>query len=259
MFDHLDIVDTRYVDVVQAAITEGRVLCKVQGIHSAIDVDSILYGECFAALRGQDGRVYGACDFIPALETMHEAPLIDQYMLDQVLDRLEHDGNAVLGCNLSADNFSNQDMWAGVLSQIQTRPQLAERLVLEITETQAFECLTFSAHAITNIRSFGCRVALDDFGAGFASPRLLQLINFDIVKIDKAFIRDIRPSASGSDSLSHLVGLASSFAPIIVVEGIETKQQAETALVAGATHIQGHYLSMPIAYDAVVRNDVRIA
>lgn len=256
MFDSLD---TRYVDVVQSAITEGRVICRVQGIHSAVNVDSILYGECFAALQGRDGRIYGAFDFIPALETMHETPLIDQYMLNQILDRLEHDGNAVLGCNLSADNFNNQDILAGVLKQVQSRPRLAQRLVLELTETQALRSLSLSAHAIMDLRSLGCRVALDDFGAGFASPRLLQLIDFDIVKIDKAFIHDIRRSAVGSDSLSHLVGLASSFAPIVVVEGVETKVQHDAVLAAGATHAQGHFFSMPTAYDTVARNDARVS
>ena len=257
MFDHLDILDTGYVDVVQSAITEGRVLCKVQGIHLAGDVDAILYGECFAALQGIDGRTYGAGDFIPALEALRESWLIDQHMLGMVIFRLETDINAVLGCNLSADNFDSEEMWAGILSLIQARPEIAQRLILEITERQALENLAFSARAIKDIRSLGCRVALDDFGAGCSSPRLLQLIDFDIVKIDKAFIHDIRRSTGGSDSLSHLVGFASSFAPVIVVEGIETKAQAERATVSGATHLQGHYLSMPVEYAAVVRAGAR--
>ncbi|WP_022709319.1 EAL domain-containing protein [Pseudochrobactrum sp. AO18b] len=256
MFDNLD---TRYADIVQSAITEGRVFCRVQGIHSTINVDCILYGECLAALQGRDGRIHSAFDFIPALEAIHETPLIDQYMLNQILDRLEHDDDAVLGCNLSADNFNNQDILAGVLKQIQSRPRLAQRLVLELTETQALRSLSLSARAIMDLRSLGCRLALDDFGAGFASPRLLQLIDFDIVKIDKAFIHDIRQSAIGFNSLNHMVGLASSFAPIVVVEGVETKVQYDAVLAAGATHAQGYFFSMPTAYSTVARNHAKVS
>jgi EAL domain-containing protein (putative c-di-GMP-specific phosphodiesterase class I) len=51
----------------------------------------------------------------------------------------------------------------------------------------------------------------------------------------------------GRDSLSHLVGFAACFAPAVVVEGIETEQQLAAACTAGATHVQGFYLSKPVA------------
>lgn len=228
MFDQLDAVDLKLIDIVDEAIADGRVSLAVQQICAVNNPDQVLYEECLARLTGFDGTVHSACEFIPCLEALGATPLLDQHMLTLILDRLERDSSAVLGCNLSADNFSSEDTWAGVLEQVQTRPQLAQRLVLELAETQALRSLSFSAHVILQFRGLGCRVALDDFGAGFASPRLLQLIDFDIVKIDKTFIHDIRRSVVGSESLSHMVGFASSFAPIVVVEGVETRAQVDT-------------------------------
>lgn len=251
MFTQLDAADPKHIEIVDEAIADGRVSFAVQPICAANNPEQILYAECLARLTGFDGRIHSAWEFVPCLEALRAAPLLDQHMLDLILDQLERDSDAVLGCNLSADNFSN-DAWDGVLEQIQTRPHLAHRLVLELTETQALRSLSFSAAAIADIRGLGCRVALDDFGAGFASPRLLQLIDFDIVKIDSSFIHDIRRSTVGSDSFNHMVGFASCFAPVVVVEGVETKAQVNAALAAGATHIQGYFLSIPSGYDALV-------
>lgn len=260
MFDQLDAVDPKHIDIVDEAIADRRVSFAVQPVCAVNNRKEVLYEECLARLTGLDGRVHAACEFVPCLEALGATPLLDRHMLDLILDRLEIDSGAVLGCNLSADNLGSEDMWAGVLEQVQTRPELARRLILEITETQALQSLSFSAQAIMNIRGLGCRVALDDFGAGFASPRLLQLIDFDIVKIDKAFVHDIRRSAFGSDSLSHMVGFASSFAPIVVVEGVETKAQVNVALAAGATHIQGYFLSGPTpAHGPVAGNNARVS
>lgn len=245
MFDHLDFLDSRYVDIVEAAIADGRASCNVQAVHAVDDIDTILYGECLATLQGPDGNVYGAGDFIPALEALREAPLIDRYMVRFVLDLLEDDPRAVLGCNLSAENFIDRTSWDAIAGQIQARSELAPRLILEVTETREFCELALSSRMIDNIRNLGCRVALDDFGTGYASPSLLRLIDFDIVKIDQSFLDTVRPSVRGGSSLAHLVNFASCYAPTLVVEGVETEIQAEQAALAGATHLQGYLLSCP--------------
>lgn len=246
MFADLDLLDPRHIEIIDEAIGDGRMGFSVQDICSASDPNDILYGECLARLTGTDGRIYSAREFVPCLEAMGEAPLIDQHMLGLVLDQLERNPDAVLGCNLSADNLGDEALWDGVREQVRSYPHLAHRLVLELTEAQPIPSLSFAARMIADIRELGCRVALDDFGAGFASPRLVQLIDFDIIKIDKGLVHDVRPSADGRNSLQNIVGFASSFAPLIVVEGVETAAQIDAARAAGATHFQGHFFSTPV-------------
>lgn len=207
--------------------------------------DAILYKECLARLEGDGGRTWTAQQFISALEQAGAISLLDHRMLALVLERLASDPAAVLGCNLSADTLANPTTWNGILELIRARPDLASRLVLELTETRPLDDPERAAAMLAEARKLGCRVALDDFGIGFASPRLAQQIHADIIKIDKSFVVDIRPSPDGSDSLRHLVGFASACAPIIVVEGIETVEQAHTAHAAGATHLQGYFFCRP--------------
>ncbi|MCZ4072112.1 EAL domain-containing protein [Agrobacterium sp. LMR679] len=246
MLGQLDILDTKCADLVAEAIADDRVGLDVQGIHAASNTDQILYGECSAHLTGSDGCMYGASDFVPLLEILGETPMLDRHVLALVLDMLEADPHAVLGCNLSAHNLVDAATWNVILRQVAARAQLANRLVLELTETRALKDLTLSAMMLADIRRLGCRVALDDFGTGFASPEVLRLTPVDIVKIDASFLWDIHRSPNGGDSLSHMVGLAGCFAPIVVIEGVESEDEANCARGAGATHLQGYHLSQPV-------------
>lgn len=247
MFEQLAMHDQACTDIVVSAIADQRMGCVVQTVWSLNVPEDVLYGECLARMIDLNGEVIAAGAFVPRLEARGAAPVLDRHMLKLVLDRLETDPTTVLGCNISADNFADATAWSGMLDQIQCRAYLAPRLILELTESSAIADLSFGARKIADVQNLGCRVALDDFGVGFASPRLVQLIDFDIVKIDKAFIHDIRPSSEGSNSLRHIVAFASCFAPTVVVEGVESAAQVDVARAAGATHVQGHLFAMPHA------------
>ena len=250
MFEHLDILDERHVNIVAEAIASDRITCAVEDVFSTSANSETLYGECLARLTGPDGHIYPASAFVPCLDAWRETPVLDRHVLKLALDHLDADPAKVLGCNISADNFTSTTAWSGIRNRILDRAYLAPRLVLELTEVQPLGALSFCADAITELQNIGCRIALDDFGTGFASPRLLQMINFDIVKIDRAFVHDIRSSHNGRDSLQNMVGLASSFASFIVVEGVETAAQLDAARTAGASHVQGHFFSVPVQHSA---------
>lgn len=246
MFDHLGIWDSGHIEIVKSAIADGRSGFNVQAIHSVGCVDLVYYRECLATLRGTDGRQYGAGTFIPHLEALGHAALIDQNMVRLVLDQLERDPVAVLGCNVSADNLTDRQTWDGIAGQIRSRPNLASRLILELTESRPLYDLARSLSMLDEVRELGCQIALDDFGTGYASPRLLRLIDFDIVKIDRSFLNPIETTGFNDGSLSHLINFASCYSPAIVMEGIETVEQAQFSAISGATHLQGFGMSLPV-------------
>lgn len=259
MVNDIEFLNNKHLEIIAKAIIDDRISCFVQDVRSALATDQTFYGECLARLSDQSGRVYAASEFVPYLDALREAPMLDRHMLKLVLDLLETDSALVLGCNLSADNVADTATWNAIFGQIRDRAHLARRLVLEITETREWSSLSFCSDMIAEVRSLGCRVALDDFGVGFASPRLLQLIDFDIVKIDQAFVHDIRRSAEGRNSLQNIVEFASSFAPLIVVEGVETAAQIDAARAAGATHFQGHFFSVPVARNGAMPGSAGVA
>ncbi|MBN9045243.1 MAG: EAL domain-containing protein [Rhizobiales bacterium] len=245
MLDHLDVADAAWISEVTEAISENRIQIMVQGVHSITDVDRTLYGECFARLIDPEGNIHTAGEFVPILELWGKTPMLDRHVLGLVLDELSSDPHVVLGCNISSDSLADEQSWQPLKDQLENRRHLIDRLVLEITETRPLGNIINVRERISEARQFGCRVAVDDFGCGNIVPSQLLNLDIDIVKIDAVFVRNIKESGGGQNSLYHMIGLAKCSSPIVVVEGVETVRHLIDAMTAGSTHVQGYYLSKP--------------
>ncbi|AYG63335.1 EAL domain-containing protein [Rhizobium jaguaris] len=211
---------------------------------SQIDVpEKVLYWECFARISDAHGVVHSASAFAPYLESSLASFDLDARMLDLILSRLAKDQDLVLGCNISAANLADRDHWRQILRQIERRSELAPRLILEITET--YPLVSEGVDRLAAVRALGCRVAIDNFGAGMATPARLLTVPADIIKIEASLVRNVRMSEKGQNSLHYLVGFASCVAPTIVAEGIEKEEHLDAARASGATHVQGFLFGKP--------------
>ena len=136
--------------------------------------------------------------------------------------------------------------WLRALTaRLRRDPGLASRLVIEITETAALYDIEESIRFVAALRQAGCRVALDDFGAGHASLRHLQSLPVDTVKIDGALIRDVARNPENRVFLRHLVGLAAGFGFKTVAECVETAEDAAILREERVDYLQGHYCGRP--------------
>jgi EAL domain-containing protein (putative c-di-GMP-specific phosphodiesterase class I) len=121
----------------------------------------------------------------------------------------------------------------------------ARRLVLEVTEHSEvadYEALVSSLHAL---RSEGCRIAVDDAGAGYASLRHILRLRPDYIKLDMTLTRDIDTDADRRALASSLLTFAREVSATVIAEGIETAAELETLRELGATLGQGYYLARP--------------
>ena len=225
------------------AISDRGLSFAAHKISQAEAPDKVLYWECLARLTDARGVVHDAGEFAPYLEFAGTSFDLDVRMLDQILSVLAANPSLVLGCNISAANLSAADCWAQIFNKIGHQPELASRLVLEITET--YPLVGEGIDRLALVQALGCRLAIDNFGTGLATPARLLSVPADIVKIDASFVRDIRTPENGQNSLYHLVGLAASVAPIVVVQGIEKQEQLDAARAARATHVQGFLFGKP--------------
>ena len=229
----------------KSALSEGRIFAARQGVHDVGNTGKLLYSECLARMIDEWGVVHSAGAFVPYLEGAGGAAVLDHYMLEMIFKELESEPDAVLGCNLSAHTLSNPDHCALLLDSIQRHRIAASRLILEVTETAPLHYPAAAQEFLKAARAAGCRIAIDDFGAGYAAPSRLLDVAVDIVKIDASFTHRILRGHDGRGSLYHIVGLAACAVPIVVVEGVETDEHLQAALAAGATHLQGYLLSRP--------------
>ena len=98
---------------------------------------------------------------------------------------------------------------------------------------------------VAALKALGCRVALDDFGAGYTSFRSLRLLGVDMVKIDGSFIQNLGTQAEDELFVRTLIELARSFGITTVGEWVGDQKTAEMLEKAGVSYMQGYFFGAP--------------
>jgi diguanylate cyclase (GGDEF)-like protein/PAS domain S-box-containing protein len=187
------------------AIDENRLQLHYQEVAPLREECEAPYIELLLRLRDEDGRIVFPGAFIPAAERYGMMPLLDRWVIAQSLanfDRLHVSGRAPGCCaiNLAASTLEDDGLADYVLDRITRHSVAPEHLCFEITETEAMRNVARAMRFIERVRAVGCKVALDDFGAGMSSFGYLKNLPVDTIKIDGSFVRDIE-----SDPMSRSI------------------------------------------------------
>lgn len=231
-------------DRVQRALRDDRLVFAYQPVVDA-GTGVVDYYECLLRMIGDDGALISAGEFVPAIEQLGFIRLIDRYVLEKAVAEVTEHPGIRLGFNISGLTATDRAWLRAITALLKDRPGVARRLVVEITETSALHDIAESARFVRTLRDLGCRVALDDFGAGFTSLRHLQALAVDTVKIDGSFVRDIAESYDNQLFLRHLVGLATGLGLDTVAECVETARDASILRREGVGYLQGYYFGKP--------------
>jgi EAL domain-containing protein (putative c-di-GMP-specific phosphodiesterase class I) len=121
---------------------------------------------------------------------------------------------------------------------------VAERLIIEITETAAIQDVDDTRGFVTRVKDLGCRIAIDDFGAGNTSFRNLRKLGVDIVKIDGAFVQNIARSADDRAFVQTLIDLARRLEIKTVAEWVQDDDSALMLRDWGCDFVQGRLIGL---------------
>jgi EAL domain-containing protein (putative c-di-GMP-specific phosphodiesterase class I) len=230
--------------MVKAALRQDRLLFAFQPVVCAA-TGKVDYFECLLRMRREDGEIVSGGEFITTIEYLGLIGLVDRFVLDRTARELDTHPEVRLGFNVSGLTAGDRPWLRSLMSVLQNRPDLARRLVIEITETAALYDIEETARFVDTLRHAGCRVALDDFGAGHTSLRHLQTLSVDIVKIDGSFVRNLADSPENRIFLRHLLGLTKGFGLSSVAECVESAEDAELLRAEGVGYLQGYHIGPP--------------
>lgn len=229
---------------IKQALSENRLAFAYQPIVDAAS-GRVAFHECLLRMRTPEGEIVSAGKFVPVIERLGLSRIIDRRVLELVVDELETHPDVRLALNISGFTASDGVWLSRVERLLAGRPDVAARLIVEITETAAIQDLEETARFVTRLRDLGCRVALDDFGAGFTSFRHLKGLVVDVVKIDGSFVQGIGKSMENRLFVRTVVGLARSFGFKTVAECVETAEDAAALVEEGIDFFQGHHFARP--------------
>ncbi|MDK9739103.1 EAL domain-containing protein [Vibrio sp. D404a] len=210
---------------------------------------------CESLLRWNDpveGNVSPAI-FIPLAESLGLIGELTYFVLDEVLEILQWNPelfeNRYISVNISRNVLSNEDFSSRVLQIYKKHPELLKKVTFEVTEDG--ECLERDMLKIkenlAELASVGVQTAIDDFGTGYAGLDFVRQFPFNIVKIDRVFVKNILDETSlGIPLLVSMLQLAETLGMEVIVEGVENESQLSTLAALGVNYIQGFYFYKPM-------------
>ena len=231
--------ETRRVsEQIIAALNDRRIYVVLEPIVEASSGRTMFY-EALMRMRLMDSSVLSPTTVFSVAEKAGLAPLLDQRVLELALARLAADPSLTLSVNVSGLTAREPDWPEKVQAAASLHPGCAERLIIEITETCAIEDIESTRRAIARLRSFGVRVAMDDFGAGHTSFRNLRGLQLDLLKIDGAFVQNLARSPDDRFFVRTLLELAQHVGIPAVAEWVEDEETARLLKEWGVTYFQG--------------------
>jgi len=231
--------------MIENAIRQKDVMLAYQPIVSARNPELPAFYEGLIRILDEDHNILPAGDFMPVAETREVGRMIDSLALELGLATLLEQPTLRLSINMSARSIG-YPRWTEVLNQGLARDStIAERLILEITESSAMVMPDLVTVFMVDMHKRGISFALDGFGAGFTAFRYLKEFYFDIVKIDGQFIRNIHEDANNQVLAAALVSIGQQFDMLTVAEAVEQPEEAAFLQAAGFDCLQGYYFGMP--------------
>ena len=214
------------------------------------------------------GRVSPA-EFIPVAEATGLILPLGEQVLAAALRQAKAWRDAGLAwrvaVNVSAEQLACSDFVGSVKRELARCELSPSCLELELTESAAIRDLDHTTAQLGELRKFGVRVALDDFGTAYSSLTQLKRLPLDVLKIDQAFVHDLTSDltgapaagapagAPGAEIVRTVIALGHSLGLVVVAEGVETGAQLELLRGLGCDEIQGYYLARPQPAAALAR------
>ncbi|MBN9009421.1 MAG: GGDEF and EAL domain-containing protein, partial [Rhizobiales bacterium] len=206
-----------------AALNEKRLRLAFQPVLDTASRRPVFH-EVLVRLEDAEGGIAADSEFIAVAERLGLVRLIDYRVLDLALEALAAAPAHHLSVNVSAGTIGDSEWLARLSGAISGKPDLASRLIVEITETAMIAHVEEAARFVALLHDLGCRIAIDDFGAGFSSFRHLRDLGVDIVKIAGAFVENLPRSRDDQVFVRALVDIARNLGMTTVAEWVADEE-----------------------------------
>ena len=213
--------------------------------------------EALLRWRRSDQEILTPKSFLPLLE--------ETGLMTQVVERLLEDvahmqaafrdygaGDLYIAVNLSASFLHNELQSVVLLSQLISGRLSPRQLMLEVTEEALAKDPDSTLETLNKLKALGVRVALDDFGAGQSSLSHLRRFPFDVVKIDREFVRNVEMDSNDANLAEAVIRLGHAFNIEVIGEGVESDGQLNFLREHGCDAIQGYLLGYPTTEQEVM-------
>ena len=237
--------DRETLSLVSSALRDRRMRLAFQPVVYAADPGVIGFFEGFIRLLNPRDQVIPARDFMGAVEQHELGREIDCAALQMGLMTLQRNPGIRVSVNMSARSVGYRP-WGNVLRKaLRETPGLGRNLILEMTEQSILQVPDVLKPFMDEMRDHGIVFALDDFGSGAMSLRVLQEMRFEIAKIDGSLVKRVDRSPDAQAVARAAISVARELGMFVVAEAVETEGEANWLRDAGCGCLQGYLFGPP--------------
>jgi len=248
----------RWVARIQDGLRDDRFRLYAQLIEPIKSGNHRQHYEILLRLQNDDGSIVNPGEFLAAAESFYLMASLDLWVINQAFSELTemHRGPCKDRCQLSI-NLSGQSLNDPytLASYIENKLEEYELdgadICFEITESAAIENLDEAAVFIEQIREFGCKFSLDDFGTGLSSFSYLKTLNVDYLKIDGSFVRDILNDPVSESMVAAINQVGQAMDLETVAEYVESDDIKRKLASIGVDYGQGFCIGRPALFSEI--------
>ena len=211
--------------------------------------------EALARLRKPDGTLVGPAPYLKVATASGLVRKLDALVLERTCEAAARfreerpDLHLLLSCNFSGLSVAQAGFAGDFLAALRRHGLRPPQVNVEIAESTAFELSVSAKASLHKLTEAGVLLILDDFGTGYGSIVRLRELPLAAVKLDRSFLRELRPTSAEISVALALVRLTQTITPIVVAEGLETDEDVRRATEIGFTIAQGHHFLPPVPID----------
>ncbi len=230
--------NVRAADEIVNALNERRILLAFEPVAETVSRHTAYY-ECLMRIRRADGSLASASTVIPIAERLGLVRLLDHRVLELLISEMAAVPALKASVNVSPASITDPDWWSTLGALLRSNSGVAERLIVEITESMAIHDVDDTRGFVARVKDLGCKIAIDDFGSGYTSFRNLRKLGVDVLKIDGAFVQNLMRSDDDRSFVRSLVDLARRLGLSTVAEWVQDDASAALLTEWGCDYLQG--------------------
>jgi diguanylate cyclase (GGDEF)-like protein/PAS domain S-box-containing protein len=235
-------------DIIRDGLDEDRFVLQAQPIMNLATGDTGQF-ELLLRLRDPFGELISPASFLPAAERYDLIGAIDRWVVSRSIAMLAEENRRgrrlTFEVNISGRSAGDADLLALIEGELRTHEVDPAQVIFEITETTAVANIPRAQEFANRLAALGCRFALDDFGAAFASFYYLKHLPFDYLKIDGEFVRGCVTDRTDQLVIRAVVDIARGLGKSTVAEMVGDEATLNLVRELGVDYVQGFHIGRP--------------
>ena len=235
------------LDQVRMMLESERLLCLYQPIVDSSTGKTVYYEALVRLIDPENPDVLIAPgQFMNIIKGTSQYLKLSKQVLKEVFDTLQAYPDLCISVNLDLNDLYNDEVMTMILDELTKHASIAHRLSFEILEEHEIKDYTRVQSIFRQLKMYGSKIAIDDFGSGFANYNHVLYLDIDVLKVDGSLIRELLENPERTEKLLHSIKvLADSFGYTLVAEFVSEESIYKHIKAIGFEYAQGYYLGKP--------------